>query len=173
MKLRLDLAGIIVQLQIRKYDPELKGDYCTGWCKTDFSFSSEPWLNYAQDDAEVFLSSEVADLYTALNQLLQDELTEEKMFECIEPDFNFILQPKFDVRNNPKVLYVKPGHEIVDITMEWTVSFWNEGLTANYLSVSLNREEIQHLCNYLGLVTGQLREADTVILNMINAGVLI
>ena len=55
----------------------------------------------------------------------------------MEPDFNFVLTPKQDVRLNPKVLYVRPGCEIVDIDMEWKISFWHDGLTANYLSVTL------------------------------------
>lgn len=118
MKLKLDLDGIIVQLQIRNYNPELKEDYCTGWCKVDFSFSSESWLNYSQDNSEVFLSSEVSDLYSDLERLLHDELTDIKELGMVEPDFFFRLHPKFDIRNDPKVLYVAPGHEIRDISVD-------------------------------------------------------
>lgn len=173
MKLRLDLRGIIVQLQIRDYDPGLKDDRFNAWCKVDFSFSSEPWLNYEQNDAEVFVSYEVSDLYFILKRLLCDELTEIEELDVMEPDFNFTLHPKFDIRNNTKVAYVTPGHGMRDISMDWRVCFWHNGLTPNYLSVSLERKEIQYLCNYFGLVIGQLSETNPAILNMLDTGVLI
>ena len=173
MKLRLELSGIIVQLQIRDYDPGLKDDRFNAWCKVDFSFSSEPWLNYEQNDAEVFVSYEVSDLYFILKRLLCGELTEIEELDMREPDFNFTLHPKFDIRNNPRVAYVAPGHEIIDIFMDWRVCFWHNGLTPNYLSVSLERKEIQYLCNYFGLVIGQLSETNPAILNMLDTGVLI
>ena len=173
MKLRLDLRGIIVQLQIRDYNPGLKDDCFNAWCKVDFSFSSEPWLNYEQNDAEVFVSYEVSDLYFILKRLLCDELTEIEELDVREPDFNYTLHPKFDIRNDPKVAYVAPGHEIRDIFMDWRVCFWHDGLTPNYLSVSLKRKEIQYLCNYFGLVTGQLSETDPAVRSMADAGVLI
>ena len=173
MKLRLDLSGIIVQLQIRDYDPGLKDDRFNAWCKVDFSFSSEPWLNYEQNDAEVFVSYEVSDLYFILKRLLCDELTEIEELDMREPDFNFTLHPKFDIRNNPSVADVAPGHQIIDMFMDWRVCFWHNGLTPNYLSVSLERKEIQYLCNYFGLVIGQLSETNPAILNMLDTGVLI
>ena len=74
------------------------------------------------------------------------------MIEPIEPDFKFILYPEEDLRNNPNYTYVQPGYEIVDIYLEWRVYFWNEGLTDNYLTVTLGREEITMLRDYLRTV---------------------
>ena len=43
--------------------------------------------------------------------------------------------------------------------MEWTVTFWNEGLTDNYLSVTLDREDMNVLLVYLKYVIGKLNKA--------------
>ena len=90
----------------------------------------------------------------------------------MEPDFNFILNPKRDRRLDPKVVYVRPGCEMVDISVEWRVSFWFEGLTANYLSVTLYRPDIERLLAYLRLVTGELTADDAQIKAMIAQGVI-
>ena len=44
--------------------------------------------------------------------------------------------------------------------MEWTVTFWNEGLTDNYLSVTLDREDMNVLLVYLKYVIGKLKKTD-------------
>lgn len=38
--------------------------------------------------------------------------------------------------------YVAPGHEFQDIYVEWRVFFWDDGLTENYLNVTLYRDDI-------------------------------
>ena len=93
-------------------------------------------------------------------------------FNCIEPDFNFALNPKKDLRLDPKVLYVRPGCEIVDIDMEWKISFWDEGLTDNYLSVSLVRSDIECLLSYLRLVMGEVQEDTPEIKALMRKGII-
>lgn len=134
MWLKLDLSGIKLSMQIRNYRKVSDDDWDSVWCKTDFAFVSDEWLNYRKDNDEVFLAREIEDLAKSLDDLLNDRLNAPTEFNCIEPDFNFILNPKKDLRLDPKVLYVRPGCEIVDIDMEWKISFLDEGLTDNYLS---------------------------------------
>ena len=112
------------------------------------------------------------DIDRALADLLNDRLTAPTEFNCIEPDFNFILNPKKDLRLDPKVLYVRPGCEIVDIDMEWKISFLDEGLTDNYLSVSLVRSDIECLLSYLRLVMGEVQESAPEIKALMNKGVV-
>ena len=50
--------------------------------------------------------------------------------------------------------------------------FWFEGLTANYLSVTLYRPDIERLLAYLRLVTGELTADDAQIKAMIAQGVI-
>lgn len=171
MTLKLDLDGIQVQLCIIGYRPSSEEDWTGEWCKTDFSFRSAPWLDYHQEGDEVFLCREVEELCDQLGRLLTDQLTEEMELTFIEPDFTFRLSPKQDLRQNPRVTYIAPtANPTVDISADWTVSFWHDGLTANYLSVALGREEISHLHNYLGLVLGRLSEAECA--TMVRDGVL-
>lgn len=156
MWLKLDLDGILLTLRIRGYRRVPDNDWDSTWCRVDFSFVSEPWLDYRQTDSEVFLAREIDDLREALESLLADRLASPTEFICMEPDFRFLLQPKEDLRDDPKVLYISPGHETVDIGMEWQVFFWHEGLTANHLTVTLGREEIEALLIYLQLISGVL-----------------
>lgn len=174
MRLRMDLDGITAELQIQKYTKQIArtGDEYDYWCKVSFSFFSEPWLNYNNDNEEVFLSCEVDDLARSLEDLLNDRLPEPKVVEFIEPDFCFELFPKEDLRNDPRILYIKPGQEIADISTEWKVFFWYGGLTANHLTVALNRENIINLKNYLFWVTGKYDETTPEIVEMKKSGIL-
>lgn len=96
------------------------------WCRCDFLFASGDWLNYHKENDEVLL--------------------------CIEPDFVFELYPQMDLREDPKYTYVQPGYEIQDIYVEWKIYFWHGGLTDNYLTITLGREDIARLRDYLKLV---------------------
>lgn len=160
MWLRLDLDGIILTLRIKDYRRVPDDDWDSTWCKVDFSFVSEPWLDYRQTDSEVFLAREIDDLREALEALLTGRMTAPSEFICIEPDFRLLLRPREDLRNDPKVIYISPGHEMADIGIEWQVYFWHEGLTGNFLTVSLGREEILELLVYLRLVSGMMSEDD-------------
>ena len=172
MWLKLDLSGIRLSMRIKNYRKTSEEDWLSVWCKTDFSFVADKWLNYCENDGEVFLAREIEDLAKSLDDLLNDRLDAPTEFNCMEPDFNFVLTPKRDVRLNPKVLYVRPGCEIVDIDMEWKISFWHDGLTANYLSVTLNRTDIESLLLYLRLVMGEVRESSPEIKALISKGVI-
>lgn len=170
MWLKLDLDGIIVQMQIHGYKPSTREDWDSQWCKVDFSFTSTDWLNYHKERDEVFLSCEVEELANNIAKLLRDELTKMTEISCIEPDFNFYLYPKRDLREDPRYTYIREGCEIADIYMEWTVSFWHDGLTGNYLTLTLCESDMKLLMNYLYLVTGKLEKNSDEILQMVNDG---
>ena len=155
MRLKIDLNGIMLRLKIMGYTPSTQEDWDSQWCDVDFSFSSGNWLDYHRENDEVLLSCEVEALAENIEKLLNDELNEITEISCIEPDFNFILHPKRDLREDPKYTYIREGYEIADIYMEWTVTFWNEGLTDNYLSVTLDREDMKILLVYLNYVVGK------------------
>lgn len=172
MWLKLNLDGIVMSLRIRQYKKVEADDWDSTWCNTDFSFISEPWLKYIKEDDEVLLAREVDDLAEALEKLLTDQLFMPTEFTCIEPDFIFELNPKEDLRKNPRYLYIQPGCEIADIDLEWKVFFWHEGLTGNYLSVVLARPDIECFLTYLKVVTGQLSEKDAEVQSLIAQGIL-
>jgi len=147
--MRIDVAGIIIDFLVKGYRKSTRENWDDLWCKCDFSFRSNNWLNYQSVDNEVLLSCEVEELENNLTQLLDGKITEKTVIEPIEPDFKFILYPEEDLRNNPNYTYVQPGYEIVDIYLEWKVYFWHEGLTDNHLTVTLDRTEITALRDYL------------------------
>ena len=147
--MRIDVAGIIIDFLVKGYRKSTRENWDDLWCKCDFSFRSNNWLNYQSVDNEVLLSCEVEELENNLTQLLDGKITEKTVIEPIEPDFKFILYPEEDLRNNPNYTYVQPGYEIVDIYLEWKVYFWHEGLTDNHLTVTLDRTEITSLRDYL------------------------
>ena len=147
-----DISGIDVYLNIKGYSPSTKDDWDCNWCKCDFMFKSGEWLNYHKEDDEVFLSSEVENLKEYLTKLLNGELSEVYKFDCMEPDFIFTLYPETDKRNDPKYVYIQPGFEIEDIHMEWKIYFWSDGLTDNFLTVTLNRIDIIELRDYLSSI---------------------
>ena len=148
----IDASGIEIKLQINGYNPTNKENWDSEWCDCEFCFSSGNWLNYHKENDAVLLSCEVEELEKALTELLDNKLSEVKEIRFIEPDFVFALYPQSDLRNDPKYVYVQPGYEIQDIYLEWKVFFWYGYLTDNYLTITLFREEIASLRDYLTLV---------------------
>ena len=156
MWLELDASGIEIKLRITGYAPSTKTDWDSQWCQCDFLFSSGAWLNYYKENDEVLLSCEVEELEEYLTKLLNNELLEVREIACIEPDFIFVLHPQLNRREDPKYTYVQPGYEIEDIYLEWKVFFWDDGLTDNHLVVTLDRDGIKELRDYLSLLIKKL-----------------
>lgn len=172
MWLKLDLDGIIFQLQIRGYRPSTKENWDDNWCRVSLSLTSRNWLDYSIREDEVLLSAEIETLAEDLSKLLNDDFSEILETDCIEPDFRFKLHPKKDLRDDPKYTYVQEGYEIEDISMEWIISFWDGGLTDNFLSLKFCRDDIKYLSNYLNIVMGEIDKQNEIINQMINKGVL-
>ena len=99
-------------------------------------------INYRKDHDELFTPEEVDGLADALTNLLEGKINELQEYPLVEPDFVFLLYPIKDLRTDPKYTYVAPGHEFQDIYVEWRVFFWDDGLTENYLNVTLYRDDI-------------------------------
>jgi len=169
MKLRLDLDGIITSLEIKNYRPSTQENWDEEWCKVTFSFVRNDWLNYGKLDDELLLCSEVEELRDIIKKLLLDEITEPKELGFIEPDFQFEFNPK-SIDNQLSLFEEHP--QVIDIDAEWKVYFWDDGLTDNYLSVSLIREDLEHLKNYLNYVTGVVDKENPAIQDMINKNIL-
>ena len=153
MELRLDLDGIVATLQITDYCATAKDDYMSDeWCGCKLRIVSEGWLDYNQE-GELLLSCEVEELRNEFNNLLNGKIHSIKEISFTEPDFEFVLIPIQDVRKNPDVLYCAPGFEFTDISVEWKIHFWNGGLTANFLSLTLDRDDLMQFTDYLSKVT--------------------
>lgn len=145
--LRLNLDSIVMSMRINDYNKHYKDD---DWLKVD-SFID------------------------ALSNLLTDRIEKESYFELTEPDLAFILKPKFDVRENENILYVRESFEIIDISMTMEVHFRdNEGvLTANYMSLDFDRDDIEHLLHYLKLISGKENFDNESIVKLIEEGIIL
>lgn len=149
MWFKMDTSGIKIALRISDYKPSSRDHWDDEWCNSDFRFSSGEWLNYHRENQEVFLSIELEELEKELTALLENKLSEIKEFTCIEPDFVFELYPQIDIRDDPNLVYVRPGFEVQDICLEWKIYFSSDGLTDHYLTITLYRNEIERFRDYL------------------------
>ena len=141
MSLSFNVDGINIYLKINNYKPSDKDHWDSLWCNCDFMFTSDNWLNYHKENDEILLCSEIEELESTLTMLLNSEINEDREISFIEPDFVFNISPIKNIQNL-----------VLDIMTEWKVYFWHDGLTANYLSITLNRDEIQNLRDYLSYI---------------------
>lgn len=140
MSFILDLSGIELKLDIRGYDKNYDKTSDNSWCECDFSFRARPWLDYEIKNDELLLSSEVDELSESLTKLLKGEFCEHcecYEFWCLESDFAF----KFYQERN-----IEEGK---DICLEWCVYLWHDYCTENFMTFTLQREDIEKLRDYL------------------------
>ena len=109
------------------------------WVQCWYSFRFGDQINFHNQYPEVLTYWEIPDLVIRLTELLELKVTEEYTYTPMEPDFEFIFRPCAKV-----------------ITLEWHVNFWHEGLTSNYLSVTLDEEQIRQLREYLQACSEEL-----------------
>ena len=147
MWLKLDIDGIELNLRISGYKPiaDWKSEY--SWCQVDLHLKCS-WLDY-KINGELLNMGEVISLQNRMSDLLSDKTSDITAFEGLEPDLQFQFYPRRDVRSDPKVLYVAPGHEIFDISAEMIITFWNDGLTNNKLILDLDRDDLEYFRDYL------------------------
>lgn len=154
MKLNLNVEGIAIELEIKEYKKTKKDDNPI-FCECSYSFTSKNWLNYSKKDDQIIACDEVDFLFEKLKELVNDELINDEEIEFWEPDFSFELITKKDLRKDKRYTYIAKGFEITDICLKWFVHFWDEdgALSENYLCITLAREDINKLIDYLEDIT--------------------
>lgn len=157
MPLNMNIDGMEIYLNIKGYKKTNSEKCYDTWCKVDSTFKFQGCIDYSINDAEILLASEVECLEGILTELLEDKLQQEKDgYSFIEPYFEFRFYPKCWVTDEVLgVIYVKPGHELIDVSADWIINLWHEGvLTANCFSIAMDRGEIMQLRDYLRTVVG-------------------
>lgn len=174
MWLKLNLEGIDFHFRISKYRKSTRENWDDEWCEVDLTLQARKWLNYQIVSDEILLAIEVEEIRDRIEDLLNDKLDKPEKIECIEPDFELHLHPKEDIRNNPDIVYVKPGCEIADIDMDFQVSFWdsNGGSSANRLLLSFGRTDLEILLCYLRYITKMIDDKDEMVQRLISEGCL-
>ena len=171
MRLKLNLDGVTFYLKITDYAKTTSADWDLVWCCVEACMENH-FMHY-EFGGEILLASEVDCLSDDLDGLLNDRLTEPKTFECMEPDLEFVLKPKKDLRNDPRYTYVREGDEIEDIDLEMIVHLWNGTLSGNSIHLSLYREEIQALLVYFQYVKRALTNQSAEVMRLVEEGVLL
>ncbi len=166
MWLHLDLDGVALHFRITGYRKSTSENWHSQWCTVYLTLQGGNWLNY-QISSDILLACEVEELCSRISDLLEDKIQAVEEMEFVEPDLTFVLNPKKDLREDPKYSYVAPGHEIVDIDADLRVHFWDGGLTANYLSLCFDRNDLQCLRTYLQCITHERSNDDKVVQELI------
>jgi hypothetical protein len=86
-----------------------------------------------------------------LDDLLNDQLSAVDSLSFIEPDLEFKLYPKFDLRTAKHVVYVREGSEIQDIYIELIINLSDSthGYNGQTYTIPFDRDEIKSLKEYL------------------------
>lgn len=126
------------------------------WCLIGLTVLNH-YFNF-KDYGETMTVEEVVYLRDRLNNLLRGELSEDVYIAFIEPDFEFILYPKLDLRTLKNVI-VKEGHEFKDISVKFIInlstgSIWRN---AEQYIIPFDREEVELLALYLDNIIPQLK----------------
>lgn len=147
MWLRLDLDGVEMRLRIRDYVQSTEDGWHREWCSIDFHLQSK-WINYPRNDAELLLSVEVESLRDDLEAVFDGRIIRNFEVRHVEPDLRFFF-----------TVFDKDGRRVTPMA-DLRVSFWNHGLTNNYLSLRFDVADLDALWQYLRLVTGEADLSD-------------
>ena len=140
MWLRLDLDGVEMYLRIQGFRESASPDD-DAWCRVSLHLQSS-WLNYDLDE-HILCSEEVKWLSKTIEDAFDKRLPKNEELEFIEPNIRFVFSC-LDEKGKP---FRWPMADL-------RVSFWNEGLTNNYLSLRFDVADLDALWQYLRLVTG-------------------
>ena len=167
MKLNLILDGVNLTLKINNYRPSTEDVFADEWCNLSFSLTSNEWLNYRKSE-DTLCASEVERLRDKLSDLILDEIVEITELVFINSCFKFILKPK--QLDNTDAIGERLG--VYDAHAEWRFIFYDFGPKKNYISVRLEGENINHLINYLNLITEKIDKTDSTIQDMLEKGII-
>ena len=151
----MDLEGIEFCFRIAGYKKSTKDNCYDEWCKVDVSLHANNWLDYRIASEEIMLAVEVETVRDCIGELLSDRMKQPLEYECTEPDLGFLFHPK----------------GVVDIDMELVVSFWGNGIvSANRMSLTFERSNLEKLECYLKYITGSIHNDDAMVQKMMADG---
>ena len=159
MWLRLDLDGVEMYLRIQGVRESASPDD-DAWCRVSLHLQSS-WLNYDLDE-HILCSEEVKWLSKTIEDAFDKRLPKNEELEFIEPNIRFVFSC-LDERGKP---FRWPMADL-------RVSFWNEGLTNNYLSLRFDVADLDALWQYLRLVTGGADLSDPRVRFWLDKGVIL
>lgn len=149
---RIESDGTIYRFHIAS-----KGYNDGGYYWTDASISVENWCFNYRTSGTCFEFSELKHIRAKLTCLLNNEITSIETLTFLEPDVQIILKPKNDLRDSGEYDFIKEGYEIEDITVEFLLFPFLEGvMTEQHYVMPLYRDEINELVLYLDKMISNL-----------------
>ena len=173
MTLRLDLNGMKIQLNIRNYQPYDHEEEDSNWCKVDYSFDFANCISYSKQDDEVLMSVEIEVLKCRLDDFIENRIESKYHLSFAEPDYEFIFIPSYNRVEAGECVYCRPGYEMTAPVIEWRINLWDDGLTDNYFSTTLDTDDAIVLRDYLRLVIGEIDEDSKIIQEHIAKGFIV
>ena len=132
-------------------DDDVIGDY---WTRVSISIKNA-YFNWSESDGEAFTFGELINLRDSLNTLLSDGYSEPFVIRFIEPNYEFLLTPKTDLRTIIKGVFKDP---VRDVFMEFIVNITYGGFgdaTERY-TLPFHRNAIIAWRDYLDEVISKL-----------------
>lgn len=170
MKIRMNIDGVLFELNITDYRKSVNKDELDEWSKTDLLLKSR-YLSYHIDNDEILLVDEIEEIRDNLKLLLDGKMDEKTEMSFIEPDISLVLFPNKNIIN-PLFARLR-GKDPFYVQLEMKVNIWDEVQTGNSFSMILDRQNIENLKTYLELITGEIDYNDKAVRKMIKSGILV
>lgn len=167
MRLKLDLDGILVSFKIFNnipYDGECWNEH---WCSVDLSISNMNGLNYHFENQTILMLGEIKTLVEHIESFLDKKYKNDFRFEFEEHFFYFLFHVVRDKLTQPNYLMAIDSNRFEEEYMEWRIIFWNGYPTDNFISIKLERENLQIFSKYLKFVLGEIKHSSKAIQNLI------
>ena len=134
-----------------------KGYYDGGYFWTDADIVVENKCLKYRTSGSFLEFFEMVSIRDMLSDLISDKTTDIERMEFIEPDIQIILKPKHDLRNDGKYSFIKEGYEIEDVSAEFLLFPFLDGvMTEQHYVMPLYRDDIEKLVEYLSYVIEKL-----------------
>lgn len=173
MWLKLELCGMKLEFRVKGYQTSSKECWDYQWCDVDFAFRFLGCIDYSKQNDEVLLSCEIENLESEIDDFINNKIKEKKTMDFIEPDFKFEFRPSYNMVEAGEYVYITPEYKMSKGVVEWKVFLWDDGLTDNYFSTILYKDDLRVLRDYLRLVIGKLNIDSFEIQEHIKAGLIV
>lgn len=159
-KLNIQMNSTAIEFSVARLGSGLEDkdeDYC--WCKVNLTVKSH-LFNYKKIDEELITFDELKELHKSLDNLLNDRLKEPEFVSFTEPDLELHLFPKFNVKENENLLYVKECNEIMDIEADLILNLQYADMvySGEKYICPLDRDEITKLKDYIEITIKKLQK---------------
>ena len=148
------IGGLGNGLGSNSFDDEVNDKYFC-WCLVDFSVKNS-FFCFDRESDEMLTFGELEHIRDCLSDLLSDQIEDVVSISFIEPDLEFRMHPKLDIRTVKKCV-VREGLEIQDVYVEVIINL--EAKQTGFVtfvpqtySYPLDRSEILSMRDYLDKV---------------------